>query len=767
MLATALWLALQEATDRYGDPLPKGAVARLGTIRLRHEPGIIAIRFSNDGESVLSVGYDLTVRAWDVKTGAGREVMKLEKELNGPLCAAWSADGKLLAVGWHDGPVHLYDVETGKRRFRAEAADAPIHAIAVTEDGTFVVSADADGKTKVWNAESGAMTRELSMGGWSAVALAGSSVVSGSDAVVRWEAATGTKAWTYEEGEQVHGLAATPDGGRVVLSSNNVILLDGADGTKIAEIETMITGGICASRDWFAHASNDSIYVHSARDGKEIRSIPIDRHMAARHPMASSPDGTMLAVATESALEIFDVEAGSPHKTFEGHPGGVRSVRYAPDGASILTGGYHDDFLRVWDATTGEHRRSVRTKGETLVVGASADGKVFVSEGASHHVDYARVFVWDPARPDDRREVRCRPAMMPERFAVSPDGTTLVIAGSGRGGGSRRVSAFSLADGVESFMLDEYKWFVQSLAYLPSGRWFVTGEQRGKTDNPGSIWDSATGEIVGDYGEPGHGPIYGVATTSQMLGAAYGNGDVQIWEIASRGLVRTIKASGDPSIDWEGTPISFAAGGRLLLWVESKETLRCWDTALEKEIEALRVPARTFDVAPDGRHVAVATGTAVMVYAVPELEPIPKADLDASIAALGAKDAAAAMRAAWRLGDDAIDRLVEFGTPPAVEDPAGLIRRLDSEDVAERDAAADALRKMDVAVAAPLQAALEGSASPEAKERVRRLLKEMSGPFASSDLSLRQRRIVAVLERIGSERAKAALRECGWPAAER
>src|SRR5438067_1750060 len=54
--------------DRYGDPLPTGAVARLGTIRLRHTGFVQQVVPLPGGKSIASVADD-GVRIWDAGTG--------------------------------------------------------------------------------------------------------------------------------------------------------------------------------------------------------------------------------------------------------------------------------------------------------------------------------------------------------------------------------------------------------------------------------------------------------------------------------------------------------------------------------------------------------------------------------------------------------------------------------------------------------------------------------------------------------------------------
>jgi len=111
----------QARVDRYGDPLPAGAIVRLGTVRYRFHCHGLA--FLPDGETVVSAKSGGAIQFWNARTGKPlREIACGDFQISFSVFAL-SRDGQRLALGgsltdpqqpgWRPA-VRVFDVVSGK-----------------------------------------------------------------------------------------------------------------------------------------------------------------------------------------------------------------------------------------------------------------------------------------------------------------------------------------------------------------------------------------------------------------------------------------------------------------------------------------------------------------------------------------------------------------------------------------------------------------------------------------------------------------------------
>ena len=135
----------QVGHDLFGDPLPSGAFARLGSGRMRHQDEVDSVAFSPDGKTLAAgdAGAPMKVRLWDVATG--KEVRRFEAN-SCTRSIVFSPDGALLATGDYVGFVHLWEARTGKQLFMFSVRQDPVvpqvMSVLFSPDGKVLASSD-------------------------------------------------------------------------------------------------------------------------------------------------------------------------------------------------------------------------------------------------------------------------------------------------------------------------------------------------------------------------------------------------------------------------------------------------------------------------------------------------------------------------------------------------------------------------------------------------------------------------------------------------
>lgn len=125
------------------------------TLALRgHSASIADIALSEDGSLAVSVARDYTVRVWDVETGSGRVLAKLDAE---PRTVMLDEQEGRVALTHFRSPTELYEVETGKSLGQLPQSNSrpvlgPHHA--VIGAGTDGLWSELDGETTMLTTDS-------------------------------------------------------------------------------------------------------------------------------------------------------------------------------------------------------------------------------------------------------------------------------------------------------------------------------------------------------------------------------------------------------------------------------------------------------------------------------------------------------------------------------------------------------------------------------------------------------------------------------------
>ncbi|MGA9773037.1 MAG: caspase family protein [Blastocatellia bacterium] len=114
---------------------------------------ISSIMFSPDGKTLVSGGFDTTIKVWDVQTGKKLNTLVGHSDFVQSL--AFSPDGKTLASGSQDKTIKLWDVASGKALNTLYGHNDEVESVSFSPDGKTLASGSDDKTVKLWNIATG------------------------------------------------------------------------------------------------------------------------------------------------------------------------------------------------------------------------------------------------------------------------------------------------------------------------------------------------------------------------------------------------------------------------------------------------------------------------------------------------------------------------------------------------------------------------------------------------------------------------------------
>jgi WD40 repeat protein len=387
--------------DLHGDPLPHGAVARLGTIRLRGTDKVSALAFSPDGKRLASRAGN-HVQLWDAATG--KELWLAHHGIHYGDVLTFSPDGSRILTAGRTGGVRIWDAADGK--LLGEYGTDQTHAVAVacSPDGqqfagaldngvVFVASTSRQNeKRRVIVADDGDLKLAWSPDG-KYVAVGGTK---GRVYICPTAEASKEPVAEIQADGPVLLLAFPAEGdGIFVATGKSVSLVSRKGGPPLRTFEQApkVPAACRLSADGkrFAVAAMHepgSVRVWDVATGKLLRSFDRGRSVGV---CALAPDCTTVAQACwDQRIDLFDVATGKLQLALDGHGMLVEHLTWSPDGKTLTTAASDGDLCH-WDASGKLLRRTFHGDRELYPVKRclTAGGKL-ATRGADN-----KLCLWD------------------------------------------------------------------------------------------------------------------------------------------------------------------------------------------------------------------------------------------------------------------------------------------------------------------------------------------------------------------------------------
>jgi len=322
--------------------------------------------FHPDGNRLLTVGPS-EVKLWDLHRGA-LFTLSVGSQIYD---AAFSPDGRRIAIASEDGLARIWDADTGKELLSLRH-DRRVKHVSFHPDGVRLATAGAAGQTNaevsVWNLATGdklfSLPHPSERPDYVEFSPDGTRVLTlGARAAHIWDLARKQVLPSFNF-KDVRSAAFSPDGSLLLVreGSAGVSVYDIARGLQVgptikhenymldhanfgADANTLVVVGGGYARIW------------NARDGSAI-TPPLEHATGTQVTYAdASRNGEFVAtVASDGSARLWDARTGQALSPPLVHGSDVRHVAFSPDGSRIVTSG--GDRARVWRLSVGRSTES-------------------------------------------------------------------------------------------------------------------------------------------------------------------------------------------------------------------------------------------------------------------------------------------------------------------------------------------------------------------------------------------------------------------------
>lgn len=780
-------------TDCYGDPLPEGAIARMGTVRGRM-PGLVnACVYSPDGKMLVADGGDAAIHLFDAATR--QPLRQLHQHKMTVTCLAFSPNGKMLASGSKDGDLCLWDWPSGKvlRRFSAHKKGVRVLAFAGT--GKFLASGGEDERVRLWDVATGHELRQYQGHKEIVTAVAvspdGRLVASGNqfhyDTVHLWDAASGRLLQQHKaKVDWVQSLAFSPNSKLIAIPSGvlKVALLDVASGKIVRELSSEQSGcspsAVAFSPDGrivAAASAVHSLVLWDTATGKILHQLPSNHY--ARLPggitsLAFSPDGRRLAFGEDHCLQVWDLGTWREVHPVEGHADRICRVSFSRDSKTLTTAADEADALQEWDAATGKKLRTLWKKhligmhgfhlspDHSLLTLTETEEKslLLLSRNTTTGKETRRVTV----------PFNAQWGYNPAMIVLSPDGKIITSESRDNNG---MMEPVLLRDTTTGKTIGKLSGNYHRILFSPDSR-LLAGVESRQID----LVHVPRGQIVGKlplFGENYFVRCLAFSRDSRLVAAAISNSydssvnRIELWETTT-GQKRTALSVGQTSPD----SLAISPDGVLLAAGDDAGVIHLWSLASGKEVHQMsghrgRIESLAFSLGGE-RLASGGWDTTALIWdmreataaARPQPADVPREWLERLWADLASNDGVRAHRAIWSLvaARQLIPWLRDHLKPVPAPDArriAQLIADLDSDTFAVREKATRELEVMGETAESALRKVLADKPSLEVRRRIEPMVKDLERLPASSLSALRDWRALEVLEHLGTPEARQLL----------